>query len=303
MLLQFWQASQTAASYYIHMIFLQPSRDLKPGKQKRMLFFFNHRWQFTEMLPPKAARFLLACVVAPLLGSTRDWSSRQCQCCTWPQGRHQKQTIFPVIWEGIYVKTYTPVLENDLFVHFFSKATTIIVREWFFSKKKKKKVLSTAMSSIKNQSFATILHRDQSNHLLPHEHRSQIPYSATSRNWNIPLWLCPTNMWHTPFYESNVSMKCLNQFQLYVVWMATGWSHGFVARRTVQEILKVQFHHSKCYLMISISTLVSIHFCLDFQASKNRTPKIEWLRPWHYGGRGSTWLPWLLRLECHRISL
>lgn len=33
------------------------------------------------------------------------------------------------------------------------------------------------------------------------------------------------------------------------------------------------FHHSKCYLMISISILVSIHFCLDFQASKNRTPK------------------------------
>lgn len=84
-----------------------------------------------------------------------------------------------------------PVLGNyDVCPNFFTRNDYYSYRRYFFSKK----VLGTEMSSIKNQSFATILHRDQSNHLLTNEHRSQMPYSATSRNWNIPLWLWSSDM-------------------------------------------------------------------------------------------------------------
>lgn len=227
-------------------------------KTKKNVCFFNHRWRFSRKCshPKRCMYFLIAGLCCCTFVGFNQGLIFEAMPMLYMASRKAPKTNNFCRWFGklgIHVKTYTSSFRKLwFFVQTCSKATTsIIVAEenvFFFSKK----VLSTAMSSIKNQSFATILRQDQSNHLRT---RTSAHKSNTQPPAEIEIFPfdCGQGTCAYPFYESNVSMKCLNQFRLYVVWMATGWSHGFVARRTVQKKSESPvFHHFKCYLMISL---------------------------------------------------
>ena len=219
---------------HIYICFFFNHLEISNRRAKKKNVFFQPPVKIQPCVPIQSCKFFAGLCCCTCVAFNQGLIFEAMPVLYMASSNENKQKIKRWVWEGMSnVKTYTLVLGKVIFVQTVSKAKTISYRREcvLFPKN----VLSTAMSSIKSQSFASEPRSKQS---FTSARASQIPYSATSRNWNIPLD-CAQGTCAYPFYESNMSMKRQNQFQLYVVWMhlaeATSWG------RTVQKSWKSSF--------------------------------------------------------------
>ena len=246
------------------------------GKTKTKRVFSTTGDKSAEMFPPKAACIFFAGLCCCTFVGFNQGFIFEAMPMLYMASRKAPKTNNFCRWFGEMVSMSKPTHPGFRKLWFFvqtcSKATTITYRrEWFFVSKKgvghrnvehQEPKLCNNSAPRSKQSF-TSAWAQKSNTILSHQPKLKyFPIDCAQQTCGIPLFMNPTSL-----------CKSLNQIQLYVVWMATGWSHACGEKNCTGNPESPVFHHSLCYLMITISTLVSIHFCLDFQASKNWTPK------------------------------